>query len=218
MSLKTYRVVKIKEGTLQLDGKGLDPLWEKATRLTHFCSPWDATPIKTIQFKALWDQAFLYCCFKVDDSEIYTDTTDNSKNSISNSDRVELFFRADPKMSPYYCLEIDPTPRVMDFKALPNRVFDLNWNWPQGEIMVKSNRQVNFFTVEIALSLSSLKSLGLLNNGQIETGIYRAKYVKHKAAYYKPIWITWVDPKTKTPDFHTPTAFGVLELENGDDL
>lgn len=211
-TLKSYNVVKIDNNQLEINGKGNNPLWKKGMELTDFSSPWDDAPVKKIAFKALWDDENLYCCFEVADAEVYIDTTDNTKSSINNSDRVELFFRSDSQLNPYYCLEMDPSPRLMDFKAKPNKEFDFNWNWPKNDISIKSYFHKGFFTVEIAISLSSLKQLGLLNDGTIETGIYRAKYNKQENASYQPTWITWVNPETETPNFHTPTSFGVLRL------
>ena len=182
-------------------------------RLTDFCSPWDDEKLKKIEFKALWDEEYLFCSFKVEDSNVYIDTTDNSKNSIDSSDRVELFFRSNALLDPYYCLEIDPTPRLMDFNAKPNRAFNFNWNWSKNDILIKSDIQKDFFTVEIAISLASLTQLDLLKDGKIETGIYRAKYNQQENGSYEPTWITWVNPNTETPNFHTQTSFGQLHLE-----
>lgn len=98
----------------------------------------------------------------------------------------------------------------MDFKALPNKNFDFNWNWPEDDINIKSNVEDSFFTVEGSISLQSLETLNILKNGAMETGIYRAKYNKQN----EPTWITWVNPETETPNFHTPTSFGLLQLHD----
>jgi hypothetical protein len=111
-------------------------------------------------------------------------------------------------------LEIDPASRIMDFKARPNKQFDFNWNWPSDDIKVKSAMESNCFTVEIAISLVSLTKLGLIKDDKIEAGIYRAKYNKQEDGNYEPTWITWVNPNTESPNFHTPSSFGVLHLEN----
>ena len=212
--MKTYIVKHIKESQLQIDGSGTNPLWDKATILTDFCSPWDTEKIKEIEFKALCDDDYLFFCFKVQDSQVYIDTTDSSKASINNSDRVELFFRSDKNLDPYYCLEIDPTPRIMDFKARPDKQFDFDWNWPAKDIEVKSSIKENYFIVEGKISIDSLVKFDLLKDGKIETGIYRAKYNQQKDGSFEPTWITWVNPNTETPNFHTLTSFGFLNLED----
>lgn len=210
--IKKYNVKHIESNQLEINGKGNHPEWDKALVLTDFSSPWDDELVKKITFKALWDETHLYCCFKVKDPAVYIDTSDNTKNSINNSDRVELFFRTNGELNPYYCLEIDPTQRLMDFKVKPKKGFDFNWNWPKNDIFIKSDIRKDFFTVEIAISLGSLIQLDLLKDGKIETGIYRAKYNKQENGRYEPTWITWVNPNTVTPNFHTPTSFGQLHL------
>lgn len=145
--MKNYNVNCIEMESLILTGKGDDPLWQKAELLTDFVSPWDNEKIEKIEFKALWDSKNLFFCFTVFDNVIHIDKTDNSFGSIGNSDRVELFFRTSASLNPYYCLEIDPTPRIMDFKAYPNKNFNFEWKWPINDITVKSQINSNNFTV-----------------------------------------------------------------------
>lgn len=211
---KCYAVKHIGKEKLNITGKGTDDLWERADSLTDFNSPWDSEKIKKIKFKALWDSEKIFFLFKVDDPEVHIDSAENTLDSINNSDRVELFFRINKELDPYYCLEIDPNSRIMDFKARPNKQFDFSWNWPAKDIEVKSSIESECFTVEIAISLSSLTQLGLIKDGKIEAGIYRAKYNKQASGNYEPTWITWVDPCTEDPNFHIVSSFGVLKLEN----
>lgn len=189
-------------------------MWNKANYLTDFSSPWDKEPVKKIEFKAIHNSEKIFFQFKVFDDQTHIHPSKDINDSINNSDRVELFFRSDACLNPYYCLEIDPTARIMDFKAKPNKEFDFNWNWPSKEIEIKSSTHQNYFIVEIAISIKSLKDLKLIKNGQIETGIYRAKYNQQKNNSFQPIWITWVNPNTATPNFHTSSSFGILTLEN----
>jgi len=210
--MKTYNVNFNKNAQLKITGKADDPLWENAEVLTDFISAWDKEPVKKIEFKSVWDAENLFFCFKVYDNEVHIDKKDDSADSIGNSDRVELFFRTDANLNPYYCLEIDPTPRIMDFIAYPNKNFDHNWNWPQNDIEVKSHITKNYFIVEGAISLASLKKFNLLNDNKIEAGIFRAKYNRADGVNFEPTWISWVNPNTISPNFHTPTSFGILNL------
>lgn len=210
--MKNYNVNCIERGALILTGKGDNQLWQKAELLTDFVSPWDIKKPKKIEFKAMWDTKNLFFCFTVFDNVIHIDKTDNRFESIGNSDRVELFFRTSASLNPYYCLEIDPTPRIMDFKAYPNKNFNFEWNWPKNDLTVKSQINNNNFTVEIAISIKSLNSLNLIKENKIETGIFRAKYKEQENSIFEPTWISWVNPNTESPNFHTPTSFGVLNL------
>ena len=162
--MKRYNVKCIKSDTLIINGKGDQLIWNKAEVLTDFISAWDKKIPGKIEFRALWDLKNLFFCFKVFDTEINIDKKDNSKKSINNSDRVELFFKTNDALSPYYCLEIDPTSRILDFKANPKKDFEFDWNWPKKDIIVKSDIQNDFFTVEGAISITSLKKLELIQN------------------------------------------------------
>nr|WP_294788919.1 carbohydrate-binding family 9-like protein [uncultured Flavobacterium sp.] len=210
--MKNYEVNSVEKNTLKINGFGDNPQWEKAAVLTDFVSPWENHDPKKIELRALWDSENLFFYYKVFDNEIYIDKTDNSAESIANSDRVEIFFRKDQALNPYYCLEIDPEPRILDFIALPNRKFDYAWTWPENHLDVKSNQNENYFTVEIAVSIQSLRELNLLKGNTIEAGFYRAKYIKQRDERYEPVWITWVNPNTPAPDFHIASSFGKLTL------
>lgn len=211
--MKEYQVHVIKEKQLIISGNGDDLEWDNAQILTDFCSPWSTGKGKEVIFKALWDRENLFFNFTVLDTEIHIEKKDDSIESIGNSDRVELFFRTDPAMNPYYCLEIDTRGRVMDFIAYLDKNFDFNWKWPKNELTVKSSVKVNSFIVEGSISIESLKSLSLIKNNRIETGIFRAKYIKTQNESVKPNWITWINPNTETPNFHIASSFGVLILK-----
>jgi hypothetical protein len=210
--MKNYNINLIVENSLQLNGLGDDILWEKAELLTDFSAPWDDHEPAKIELKALWDLEYVYFLYKVYDENVHIDKTDDSVESIAKSDRVEIFFKKDDHLNPYYCLEIDPEPRIMDFIAYPNRNFDYSWKWPENHLKVKSNIQKEFFTVEIGVSIESLKKLNLINGNKIEAGLYRAKYIQQSNLDYEPIWISWVDPNTETPNFHIASSFGQFTL------
>ena len=212
--MKTYKVNKVDASHMSINGKGDHPLWDKAAVLNDFSSPWHVEAVEDIEFRALHDGENLFVFYKVNDTSLHIDSRDDSKKSVDNSDRVELFLRSDKKLDPYYCLEIDPLARVQDFIARPNKQFDYLWNWPKDEISIKSYVTAGGFSVEIALTMVSLKNFNLIQKNIIEAGIYRAKYSQQPNGQFEPTWITWVDPKTETPNFHIASSFGKLKLEN----
>ncbi|TDE28456.1 MULTISPECIES: sugar-binding protein [Flavobacterium] len=211
--VNTYEVNLIDKNQLNISGNGDDKLWDNAIILDDFISPWSTEDGSEIIFKALWDREKLFFNFTVFDTEIHIEKQDDSIESINNSDRVELFFRSDASLNPYYCLEIDPSPRVMDFMAHPNKDFDFNWNWPKNDLIVKSSINANSFTVEGSISIESLRSFNLIKNNTIEAGVFRAKYIKAQNECLEPNWITWVNPNTETPNFHIASSFGVFVLK-----
>ncbi|QSB28753.1 carbohydrate-binding family 9-like protein [Flavobacterium sp. CLA17] len=210
--MKNYAVNRIEKNILQINGLGDNPFWDKAEILTDFTSPWNELSTDRMEFRALWDTENIYFCYIVHDDNVHIDRQDDSIDSIGESDRVEIFFRTDAALNPYYCLEIDPTPRIMDFKASPAKRFDFDWNWPENDITVQSNIKENYFVVEIAISIQSLKNFHLIKDNSIEAGIYRAKYIKAANNLFEPIWISWVNPNTEVPNFHIASSFGTLTL------
>ena len=210
--IKEYEVNLIEKNKLIITGKEEANLWNNAVTLTDFNSPWDNEEPSKITFKALWDSEKLFFSFTVFDSSIHIEKKDDSIQSINNSDRVELFFRPDDSLNPYYCLEIDTEARIMDFIAYPDKKFDFNWNWPKDHIAVKSSKNDVSFTVEGAISLDSLHKLNLIKDNKIEAGIFRAKYNSTDNINFEPTWITWINPNTETPNFHTTSSFGKFHL------
>jgi hypothetical protein len=211
--LKEYEVKLIGVNQLQISGKGDDLLWDSTQALTDFCSPWKDEKQSEIKFKALWDREYLFFSFTVFDTAIHIEKTGARLQAIGNSDRVELFFRSDSTMNPYYCLEMDTEARIMDFVAYPGKIFDFDWNWPEESINVKSAVNSDSFTVEGAIRISSLNHFNLIKNNTIETGIFRAKYSQKEDFSFDPTWITWVNPNTETPNFHLASSFGTLILK-----
>lgn len=210
--MKNYNVNWIAKNSLQINGFGDHKLWEKAEILRDFISPWDSAEPAKIELRALWDHDRLYFLYKVYDDTIYIDKTDDSVESIGKSDRVEIFFRKDASLSPYYCLEIDTESRIMDFIAYPEKQFNFDWEWPENHLKVKSNIEKDFFTIEIAVSIESLRKFNLVEENKIEAGLFRAKYIRQSNLDYEPTWISWVNPNTATPNFHIASSFGTLTL------
>ena len=210
--LKEYQVILIDKNQKNSDVVLAPFFWEKANCLTDFCSPWKTDSFSKIEFKALHDSENFYFSFRVFDNDIYIDQKDNSFASIGNSDRVELFFRTNESLNPYYCLEIDTSGRIMDFKALPEKDFDFSWKWPKNDIEVKTSKDETSFIVEGRISIQSLKDLNLIQNNTIEAGVFRAKFSLVENLQYEPTWISWVNPNTETPNFHIASSFGKFVL------
>lgn len=210
--LKEYQVILIDKIQKNNDPVLIPFFWEKANCLTDFCSPWKTDSFSKIEFKALHDSENFYFNFRVFDTDIYIDQKDNSFASIGNSDRVELFFRTNESLNPYYCLEIDTSGRIMDFKALPGKDFDFSWKWLKNDIEVKTSKDETSFIVEGRISIQSLKDLNLIENNTIEAGVFRAKFSLVENLQYEPTWISWVNPNTETPNFHIASSFGKFVL------
>ena len=131
---------------------------------------------------------------------------------VVDSDRVEIFFRRDEQLDPYYCLELDPLSRVLDYKAGYYRQFDFEWHWPGlKDLVVNGMFSEPGYAVEGSATLASLSRLGLLQNNILEAGLFRGQCLKlPPEPEFK--WISWAKPESSTPDFHIPSAFGRIVL------
>lgn len=211
--MKIYKVAKA-NGKMEINGSGCDKKWERAHVLSDFCSPWHSDLTPDVSFKALYDTENFYFCFQVEDSDIYTDISGNSFTEIGNSDRIELFFRKDHRLTPYYCLEIDASARIMNFRAYPDKEFDTDWCWRSDQLQVHSSQNDEGFVVEGSIRIACLVDLDLLKDNIAEVGVFRAKFKKIENQRRAPRWISWVRPESSTPNFHIPSSFGKFYFEN----
>lgn len=210
--MKEYQVKLVSENHINFNESLNVSFFDKANCLTDFCSAWNEDPILKIEFRALWDLENFFFNFRVFDTDVYLDQKDDSIDSIGNSDRVELFFRTNEFLNPYFCLEMDASGRLMDFKANPNKDFDFDWKWPKKDLDIKTSKDEISFTVEGRISIQSLQELNLIQDNSIEAGVYRAKFSKNEKQEYEPTWISWVNPNTETPNFHIASSFGKFRL------
>jgi|WetSurSiteA1Bulk_404760.scaffolds.fasta_scaffold03225_6 hypothetical protein len=168
-------------------------------------------------FRALWDDLNFYFRFDVTGSGILTFVKDNYKMEVVDSDRVEIFFRADDQLNPYYCLEMDPLGRLLDYKARFYRQFEYDWQWPGSRnISVKSGPTASGYFVEGMITLESLKKLHLLNNNALQAGLFRGQCIRLPDPEAEFRWISWIRPESENPDFHIPSAFGIIKLVKSD--
>ena len=82
--------------------------WNSANILTKFIYPWETATPPPMKFRALHDNTSLHCLFEINDQDIQVYSDRNEKVEVIYGDRVEMFFRQDEMLTPYYCLEIDP--------------------------------------------------------------------------------------------------------------
>jgi len=210
-SLKTYSINMIK-GDIELSGKGDDPRWGEAGALTDFHYPWENEAAPYTEFRSLHSADWVYFLFNIKDHDVNIRQETNKKTEVAASSRAEIFFRIDEKLDPYYCLEIDPLGRVLDYEATYHRNFDTNWSWPANQLVIKSDRRKDGYSVEFAISKKSLQQLGLLKNNVMQAGLFRANCSHPPNGGEEFKWMSWMKPEARTPDFHIPSSFGILRL------
>jgi hypothetical protein len=185
--------------------------WSKTSELVDFSYPWDNEKSPETVFNAYYDDEFLFFRFKSFCVKPLIYIENNNKLEVIHSERVEIFFRINEKMSPYYCLEIDPIGRVLDYKAEFYRNFDRTWQWPSS-LSINTFISEDNYEVTGKISLATLKNLNLINNNQIQIGLYRGHCIKLDGDKSIIKWISWIDSKSENPDFHIPSSFGILNF------
>jgi len=185
--------------------------WSNSNLLTDFISPWQDAPANTT-FRALWDQENFYFKFDVQEKNILIYRKDDAEQEVVGSERVEIFFRQNDQLNPYYCLEMDAAGRIFDNEVRHYRQYNPQWTWPEGQLQIKAERNHNGYSLSGKITIKSLKELGLLKENKLQAGLYRGRCLKIGGNDFSFHWISWVDPKTEKPDFHVASSFGELVL------
>jgi chondroitin AC lyase len=124
---------------------------------------------------------------------------------------VEIFFTQDDSLKTYYGIEIDAYGRVLDYVGAFYRNTDLLWDCDG--LKIASTISKNGYIVEGSIPLLTLEKIGVIRPGKvIRAGVFRGEFSYGPEREIIQHWISWVDPMTEKPDFHVPSAFGMLRL------
>ena len=125
---KVYEAKRLGDGqSISIDGSGGDLGWQSAHVLTDFSFPWTNRTPPATDFRALWNEQRLYFRFGVTDTDVVLGEGASAMEKVIGSDRVEIFISTEPRLSPYYAIEIDPRAEVLDYQARYHR--QMNWDW-----------------------------------------------------------------------------------------
>ena len=213
MTPTTYEARYVHDPKIILDGALTEPAWQRANIETGFSFPWENRPVPGTEFRALFDASALYFAFRVKDNDIVLAERFRSKEDVVYEDRVELFFALDEQLAQYFCLEIDPLGRVLDYRASHYRKFDFSWKFPGLDTV--GIRTDGGYAVQGQIDWKAFQSLGFPppdSGHAIKFGIYRAEFRHTEGRQWSESWISWVDPQTEEPDFHVPESFGYLKM------
>jgi len=191
-------------------------LWRQAEVLGDFSFPWTEAEAPQTLFRALWDDRFFHFRYEVVDLDLVLAGGDDARGKVIGSDRVEIFFTTGPELDPYYGLEIDPRGEVLAYKGKYHRMMDWDWECPGLRVWAEENKAG--YEVEATIPMETFRHLGCLHSGAtgdfLRAGLFRAEFSHGTdGKTVDEDWISWVDPGGETPDFHVPSAFGVLNFE-----
>jgi hypothetical protein len=231
-SEQTYRVFWVPSANIVLDGRADEPAWSNAMVEKGFVFPWKQAVAPPTEFRALCDEANLYFTFRIRDDDIVTLERLRDEQEAVFEDRVEMYFGLDNEMKDYFCLEVDSKGRVFDYRGSYYRQLEPSWKCEGLE--TKATALPHGYEVEGRIPVKTFVALGFpaLRPGvKIRCGLYRAEFshdrsgraVEQPPSIHNmglrmegppPIeeWLSWVDPKTKEPDFHVPSSMGWMEI------
>jgi hypothetical protein len=134
---------------------------------------------------------------------------------VARGDRVEVFFAKDPDLEDYYCIEMAPNGKILDYTAFYYRQFNNSWDFPK--ITVEARVNDGGYTIEGKIPLQVHKDLGILKENKPSCflmGVYRGEFSHSDSGNIKEEWISWIKPNTEEPDFHVPSSFASLCIES----
>jgi hypothetical protein len=204
---------KPKEGTIlravnhgqsiTIDGLIAKEEWKVQNLVSGLANPWGEEGIDQTKFKVFHSKNNFYFCFGVIDSTLTTFDFEEEL-TVAKEDRVELFFSPDTTLRQYFCIEIDPLGRVLDYSAQFYRKFNERWNFENVDIAASICD--SGYSVEGRIPLDELKNLGIISNFYL--GVFRADFKRSGEV----TWYSWISPKSIEPDFHIPSAFEKIIL------
>ena len=126
-SKPTYRVRHVTAAQIELDGRLDESVWSQANVESQFTFPWNRQHAPRTEFRAVFDDQYLYFGFDVQDADVFLLDKLQDKRDEVFEDRVEIYLSRDDAMKDYYCFEIDPRGRVLDYRASFPRRIDMSW-------------------------------------------------------------------------------------------
>ena len=159
-------------------------------------APWDGLDDNTL-FRCFSDSEWFYFMYEVEDATITLVEDYQGEKDVEPEDRVEIFFSPREEMDIYWCAEIDPAGRVLDYESKYYRIMDYGWNFRTLEIA--TNIKEYGYTLWGKVSKEELRSLGVdLSNFRM--GVFRADFRPDGSVN----WYSAVPTADKSPDFHKP--------------
>ena len=172
---------------------------EAETSVKGFHAPWHGLPDDGTSLSFRYSSDSVHFRFEVAESSFCVQEDFPQERVVDGEDRVELFFSPTRDMSkPYYCIEIDPLGRPMDYKAVYYRDMDFGWNFPG--VRISSSLRDGAYSVEAVFAKSALAALGLdLENG-FWIGAFRADFRQDGTVD----WYSLRPTGDREADFHKP--------------
>lgn len=168
-----------------------------SSEINGLYAPWDSLSDRT-KFRCFSDAETFYFVYEVEDSTLTYTSGFKGEPDVEKEDRVEIFFSPGEDMSVYYCAEIDPLGRVLDYSSRYYRGMDYDWDFSTLRLSgMIDNRS---YRVWGSVAKSELIDLGCDLAGGFYLGVFRADYRPDMTVN----WYSAVSTDDEFPDFHKP--------------
>lgn len=206
------RIKTLPQSNIKLDGRLSEKEWAGIAPV-DLRSPWVKRTDHIANYRSFTDRQYFYFGFEVTDTTLMLYVS-SQEADVAKGDRVELFFANKADLKNYYCLEMSPADKVLSYSAKHYRVFDNSWNLPGLELSAQVKK--GGYTVEGRLPMAALRQIAGQTASdtkpfKLYTGVFCGDYFGVNENDVE--WHSWITPKSATPDFHIPSAFGVFEFE-----
>jgi len=196
--------------TITVDGRGDEAAWGRA-KLIHWDTDYAgvATGIHS-KARFLWSKDALYALFELEGAGLHTDASKPVKverEGLYKEDCVEIFFTPDPgRPNHYYEVEVGPFGHFFDLEIDKDaKKSIISWS-SKPAIATSRDAKAHRATIEIKLAAPEITG-ALAPGARLPLGLYRMEGLPERR------YLAWSPPRTKKPNFHVPSAFGLLVLE-----
>ncbi len=111
---KKLVALKVKPGTVKLDGKLDEAAWKQAASTGDFVNTMDGSKAASkAEARVLWDDKFVYVGYTIEDSDVWT-TLDKRDDKLWTEEAVEMFIDADGDGRTYVELQANPKGAIFD--------------------------------------------------------------------------------------------------------
>ena len=168
----------------------------RTVRVLH--APWDGLDDETV-FSCWCEGGRLCFSYEVVDSTMTVFDEFPTERTVDDEDRVEIFFSCDSLMTSYWCAEIDPKGRPMDYAAHFGQPFDYEWNFRT--LQADACLTARGYQVQGSVALSELRELGI-DTKDFYMGVFRADFHPDGSVN----WYSLVSTDDKSAYFHKPNV------------
>ena len=187
-----------------------EAFWKRIPKMTCFTLPWEEETPPATTLQMCHNDEYLFFLYEAIDPEIIIEGDQNVEVNVAEGDRVEIFF-ATTEDGPYYCFEMGPEGRVLDYRAKFYRKFE--YGWSEDWLKCVAERTKKGYRVKGSVKLADLRRLNILHeDGTMRAGFFRAEYRHGPDGKIEYHWVSWKHSGTEKADFHVWGAFDVVKL------